>query len=162
MVLSILQLTVSFKQISIFSRILSSLILLCVSKHLLLHCANVTFLLVQSHAFFFVGVTSPSLLAAPHAQGLSKVLLFALPPRSTPHGSVPSAPELGRKLAHRHSGQVHRTSCRLLTSTNRQNLWHMLCHEQPRWDTCGWVRRQQGGHPPTQSHTQASCGLLER
>lgn len=55
-----------------------------VSKHLLLHCANVTFLLVQSRVFFFVGIPSPYLLAAPDPQALSKVLLFALPPLSTP------------------------------------------------------------------------------
>lgn len=55
-----------------------------VSKHLLLHCANVTFLLEQSRVFFFVGIASPYLLAAPRTQALSKAPLFAPPPLATP------------------------------------------------------------------------------
>lgn len=64
------------------------LLLVCFSRHLLLCCANVTFLLVQRNVLFFVGIMRPraSLAGCPHTETLSKVLLFASLPLSTPAG----------------------------------------------------------------------------
>lgn len=66
---------------------------------------------------------------------------------------------LGRKLAQRHALVTPTgTSCRL-TSSSRQNPWHMHHHAG---DTCGWVQRWQGGCPQTHSGTHMhSAGSLE-
>lgn len=89
-----------------------------VSRHPLLLCANVTFLLVQSHVFFLVGVPRPHWLAAPHAQALSKALLFALPTALRPHRHAapchqPTAP--GRA----HGGRADRNAPRWLPAAGR-------------------------------------------
>ena len=107
-------------------------------KHLLLHCANVTFLLVQSRVFFFAGITSPHLLAAPCTQALSKVPLLPLPTTLHPNRNMapfcqPTVP--GRKLTQRHALVTPTgTSCSQLPAADRSH------------GTCTTMDSHAGGH----------------
>ena len=84
MVLSILQLILVLRIDLKFLLHLSSLYSPLCFQTPLLHCANVTFLLVQSHAFLFVGTISLYLLVAPTLRPAQKSFCL-LCPRSLPH-----------------------------------------------------------------------------